>query len=247
MLIALMNGKSGRVKETIQSGSSWRDLFRTSEDLLTASVFGRLSYLDGPVLWSIICGACGRALPPFKTVELFNIEFWPTWPEKDEGRTVEPDVLLQFRTGDPSIRIDLIVEAKLGAGSGQYANQWEREWNAHHNLSSVSGEPVTPYLLAVGGLGHHASATAARIQREVKENGTQIEVISSSWANFLDAVLEQLERPCSSPQRRILKDIVEAFALAGYRRIHPLEGIISNRSFSGDSLNKLSRYDFRIR
>lgn len=47
MLVALTNGKAGRVGSEIKAGTSWRDVFRTSEDLLTATVFGRLAYLRG--------------------------------------------------------------------------------------------------------------------------------------------------------------------------------------------------------
>lgn len=55
MLVALTSGKAGRLKTEIAPGTSWREVFRASEDLLTASVFGRLIYLDGPSFCLYCC------------------------------------------------------------------------------------------------------------------------------------------------------------------------------------------------
>ena len=53
MLHAILHGKAGRIE---QEGESlrWRDLFKGSEDLLTATVFGRLPHLSDGALRAML-------------------------------------------------------------------------------------------------------------------------------------------------------------------------------------------------
>jgi hypothetical protein len=76
LLHAVLGSKAGKLP--VSDGTvSWRSAFRISEDLLTASVFGRLSYLDGPALWRVLRTTFGHSLPEYRVAELKEIAFWP--------------------------------------------------------------------------------------------------------------------------------------------------------------------------
>lgn len=245
MLLALTNGKAGRIKQDIASGSTWRSVFRASEDLLTASVFGRLAYLDGPMLWTILRRTFG-VLPDFKVVDLVNIEFWPVWDDDEiAGRTVEPDIFLQFHVGDPSQRIDVIVEAKLGVGAVQDAEQWRRQWLAYLRLQKSIGEPWRMYHMAIGGMGRNAAWNAGRLISQMPPETSAIEIMAANWPALADSVYRQLNEQPVTRDKRILIDIIEALALAGYRHINPLVHLKSSRKFDPASLVTLTSYDFQ--
>jgi len=246
MLIALTNGKAGRIKQDVSAGASWRELFRSSEDLLTASVFGRLSYLEGPMLWKILRRGLGFEIPDYKVVELYNIEFWPSWSEGEETtRTVEPDVFLQFKVGDPSNQIDLIIEAKLGIGLGQYADQWRRQWSAYHALSTTREGDATPYLIAIGGLGQHEASYLNRLLQDLQNDGHEIKALAANWPRLLAAVIAVDKETTSPRDQRILRDIVEALALAGYRQIQSFSGLTSHHRINQRSKAVLLDYKFQ--
>lgn len=62
MLRALLHSKDlGAVIDNSCDKMSWRHIFKANEDFLTASVFSRLSYLDGPELWYILRECFGHA------------------------------------------------------------------------------------------------------------------------------------------------------------------------------------------
>lgn len=245
MLLALTNGKAGRVKWDIASGSTWRNVFRASEDLLTASVFGRLSYLDGPMLWTILRRTF-RVLPDFKVVDLVNVEFWPVWDKDDvSGRTVEPDIFLQFHVGDPAQRVDVIVEAKMGVGAVQNAAQWQKQWLAYRELQKSIGEPWRLYHMAIGGMGRNAASNANRLISQMPVEAETTEILAANWPALADSVYHQLDEQPATRDRRILLDIIEALALAGYRHINPLVHLKSSRKFNPMSITTLSSYDFQ--
>ncbi|MGO7582399.1 hypothetical protein ACC689_09645 [Rhizobium ruizarguesonis] len=244
MLVALTNGKAGRIADEVKAGSSWRDVFKNSEDLLTAAVFERLTYLRGPRLWAILREAFGTELPDYKVVDLVDASFWPTWPENEEGtKTVEPDVFLQFKVGDPEVRIDLIVEAKYRPGYDQYAHQWKRQWTAYHKFVA-DDEEATPYLLAIGGLGAHAASTTQRLKTELLADGLEVLAIAANWPKLLDAITAELEKVEDSEERRVIGDIIEALALAGFRHIKQLQDLRSQRRMSPASKATLLDYDY---
>lgn len=197
---------------------SWRSAFRMSEDLLTASVFGRLAYLDGPVLWRVLRRTFGPTLPDFRVAELEDITFWPTWDESgEENGTVEPDVFLDFKLGDPPVSIRLIVEAKLGSYPTQYADQWIRQWTAYQEANGDDGNRV--FLAAIGGLGKNVEATVEKIVRDVTALGHEIEVAAAGWDRLLIAVEEERRLPLKRSETRIFDDIVTALGLASYQHL----------------------------
>ncbi|MGN7802501.1 hypothetical protein ACTJKE_07170 [Ensifer sp. 22521] len=192
-----------------------------SEDLLTASVFGRLAYLDGAMLWRILRRTFGSGLPEFRVAELNQITFWPTWAESGETNgTVEPDVFLDFKLGDPAISLRVIVEAKFGTYPTQYAGQWVRQWTAYHEATGDDGNRV--FLAAIGGLGKNVEVTVEKIVTEIAASGHDIEVVAAGWDRLLTAIEEERAKPMDGSADRILDDIVTALGLAGYQHLRLL-------------------------
>lgn len=247
MLVALTNGKAGRLKSEVPSGTSWRQVFRASEDLLTASVFGRLTYLDGPALWTILRSTF-PGLPDYRMVELLDVEFWPRWLEEGEESTVEPDVFLQFQVGDPAVRIDVIVEAKFGTAPAQYANQWRRQWTAYHAAREQEGEdvPRNVYLMAIGGMGARAPLHVERLLKELGKQDLQIRALAANWSDLLESLEDFLGKSVVRRDRRIVTDMIEALALANYRQVETLNTLPAPaQKWRMEAIAALADYDFR--
>ncbi len=219
MLQAVSSGKAGRfpVAEGEES-VSWRKAFRISEDLLTASVFGRLAYLEDEVLWRIMRRTFGAPLPDLRVAELEDIVFWPRWNDAlEDDREVEPDVFLDFKLGDPIAPVRLIIEAKLWKYPSHAASQWAREWVAYQDANDEEGHAV--FLCALGGLGKKVEETADRISAEVAALGHEIKVAAAGWDRLLDAIEEERQRPMPRSTTKIIDDIVTALALADYQHL----------------------------
>lgn len=219
MLQAVISGKAGRFPVVEGEESvSWRKAFRISEDLLTASVFGRLAYLEDEVLWRIMRRTFGSPLPDLRVAELENIVFWPKWNDAiEDDREVEPDVFLDFKLGDPATPVRLIVEAKLWKHPTQAARQWAREWVAYQDANGDDGHAV--FLCALGGLGKKVEETADRISTEVATLGHEIKVAAAGWDRLLDAVEEERQGRMSRATTKIIDDIVIALGLADYQHL----------------------------
>jgi hypothetical protein len=219
MLQAVISGKAGKIP--VGRGEekvSWRKVFRISEDLLTASVFGRLAYLEDDVLWRIMRRTFGSPLPDLKVAELEDISFWPRWSDSiEDDRNVEPDVFLDFKLGDPAIQVRLIVEAKLWKHPSQDARQWAREWVAYQDESGEDDQAV--FLCALGGLGKKVDETAERIVAEVSALGHEIRVAAAGWDRLLDALEEERLTPMPRATTRIIDDVVAALGLADYQHL----------------------------
>ena len=76
MLKAVLHGKAGRIEQEDNEAVSWRKLFKSHEDLMTAAVFGRFSYLSPNVQSHLLQQWLGCD-EDFSTFE--HIEFWPTY------------------------------------------------------------------------------------------------------------------------------------------------------------------------
>ncbi|MBY3476170.1 hypothetical protein HFN78_35680 [Rhizobium laguerreae] len=245
MLIAVTSNKSGRLPDNLKPGSSWREAFRQSEDLLTAAAFGRLTYLEGGVLWSVLRSACGNALPDFRFAELVAADFWPWWSAAGGEGRVQPDVVLGFSVGDPAIRIDIIVEAKLRPHSAQSARQWRGQWESYHEANGELPMADAVYLMAIGGLGVDADRTAEKLIKQNGDDGVEIKAVAASWDQMLNAVHARIGVSKIVPEKRILSDIIEAIALAGYRRLTLLDSLPSLPLHGvGRSMGALLDYDF---
>ncbi len=134
---------------------------------------------------------------------------------------MEPDVFIQFEVGDPSIHIDLIVEAKLGGA--QYAHQWYRQWEALRARNAPNEEQFAGtrkvYLLAIGGVGSSAAELAARLKSEiltVSDGKTALTAAAADWSRLYTA-LSAIDIFDSHTQR-IVDDIRDALSLFGFRQ-----------------------------
>ena len=228
MLTAILSSKAGRVSDEITPETSWRDIFKQSEDLLTAAVFTRLSYLPGDMFWRVLTETFGGPLGKYKIAKLDSIEFWPSWSRAD-GTRVEPDVFVSFLAGDPPRRVDLIIEAKLRRDdTKQSETQWANQWLAYSETMSAERELNDSnadelYLLAIGGLGPNRCAKLAELSKKAasEERAKDFQALGAGWDD-LAKKLKQLVHGSAS-ERRICRGALDALALAGYRPVHLLE------------------------
>lgn len=206
MLNAFLNNKAGTTQVDISVGTSWRAALKSSEDMLTATVFERLSYLPGADLWSILHMAFPD-LPSYRVAELKEITFWPRW--KDHGRgegKVEPDVIMHFELGDSQSQVTLVIEAKTGGV--QCANQITRQWKSAQKIEGISN----PILVLVGGLDRDALP-------ELRKNlGIDPKhMVGGNWPALAKAL--KLAPRTTNEITRILEDSLAALASWGYRYI----------------------------
>jgi len=226
VLHAILNGKAGALPADVSAGDSWRRVYRRAEDLLTATVFERLAYLNGPTLWAILVSTFrSGALPPRRVADLLEIEFWPLWQEAATalGQAVEPDVVLTLSIGDPAQRIVLIVECKAGGGL-QYADQWAREWLSFQAETTVTGQPDEVWLLAVGGLPDSAQRTVARFTDDIRTRwNTEVRALAAEWTDLARA-LDEIDTT-SLLEARIVRDLKLAL---GYRNVRPMSDLVAD-------------------
>jgi hypothetical protein len=228
MLQAILNGKAGVLATDVSVGQSWRHAYRASEDLLTATIFERLAYLDGARFWQILASTFrSGGLPQRRVAELREIEFWPFWQDAVEklGQSVEPDVVLTFSIGDPAQSVVLIVECKAGGGL-QYPDQWAREWAAFDARWATSERPDEVWLLALGGVPEGAARTVSGFTERIRKSwGLEIRAVAADWTD-LAQVLEEIEAS-SVFEARVLQDLALALDLHGYRNVRPMEGMVA--------------------
>ncbi|WP_286698103.1 hypothetical protein [Sulfitobacter sp. TMED3] len=223
MLHAILSSKSGRIHSG-DTVTKWRDIFRGSEDLITATVIERLSYLSGPTAWSILRKASGNMLDDFRVGELVEIEFWPMWEHQERKLGVEPDVFMQFDLGDPVKRYHLIVESKFW-GNSQDVNQWAYQLSAYGQL--LQSEELQPadsvVYLAIGGVKNSMlwrENMLAELGKEKRFQAANIEKLSFGMIGWMELVKACCETNHSSPEeKRILKDMIKGLGLYGYSYI----------------------------
>ncbi|WP_250866205.1 hypothetical protein [Caballeronia sp. INSB1] len=228
MLNAIFNGKkrgTGLEGIALKLGEA-----EGAEDVLTATVFERLSYLPDAVLTEFLSHLLLLDLPP-----LDEIEFWPWWTL--DGSCVEPDVLLTCGTRR------VLVEAKRHDFSQQqYAEQLARELLAGWR-EDVLGESVT--LLTVGGLDEYSPTRTRELKNQIfaaVSNATstavpEFELICRSWRDVyrsLDQVVGNAQGYGKGLQR-IVDDIESAFSWHGLRTHPPLWlGSLRGQSLDND-------------
>lgn len=244
MLRALMHSKDLGVHLNATKKTSWRDIFRTSEDFLTASVFSRLSYLDAPMLWQILCEAFGRELPRYKVVELEDIQFWPRW-ELSTRSFVEPDIFLRFKLGDPEVRADVLIEAKVNDTYLQSSVQWREELAAYREMMAAEGDQAASlYFLAIGGLGRNYSSTLNNLISNLAISDVDnVHILGASWSKLTDVIYMLSQGNVG--QKRIFSDVLEALAMCGERRILELSTLRGyNRNWNMNLVTALQDYDY---
>ncbi|MBB3020416.1 hypothetical protein FHR70_003497 [Microvirga lupini] len=222
MLNAILHGKGRTLPDDVKPGASLKSTFKRSEDLLTATIFERLSYLDGEIIWQLLRKTFKPdLLPNRRLASLEEIEFWPLWTKANSRlkKDVEPDVVLRFAVGDPARTVTLIIESKLDGV--QYPDQWAQQWIAHDEEYSGEDGPDECYFLALGGLRGSAEMTVSTFSERIAEqHGISVQAAAADWSDLMTALDEvDIER---RDVRRIVTDLQEALALHGYRRVRPL-------------------------
>ena len=254
MLNAILSGKSGTVSKDLKEGTSWRTLYKGSEDLLTATVFERLSYLPAARFFEILSKTFRFtvdeiALDP-EHVKLDAIEFWPRWEDTTEhAAIVEPDVYLRFLFGEVGETIDVIIEAKpYDTGAMQYKTQWIRQILAYKSVvDSPAEEKKSLKFLALGGLGRNSQNRFEKLKTEFYETveiaqlPDNFEMMGCSW-NKLLRVCQRLT-DLSDSEFRIISDVLEGLSLSGYRKRYFFKNLklsLSHEALDA-ALNKIGR------
>ncbi|MFT4929386.1 MAG: hypothetical protein ACI8WB_005519 [Phenylobacterium sp.] len=215
MLQAILQGKAGRIEHDGEASVSWRHLFKTREDLMTAAVFSRFSYLSPEVQKHLLCQWFGfdTVQPKHDFAEFDTIEFWPRFQLSRRGEhcEVEPDIVLRFK------RFNLIIEVKPPEGGNQYFTQWDKEIEALIQSEEDTEQPL--YFLAIGRI---ESSDANKWATELKKNqGTQlVKVAAIKWQPVTDSIVK-LHRDefewVTGQDRRILTDMIAALHLYGLK------------------------------
>lgn len=245
MLNAILSGKSGTLSQDLKKGTSWRTLFKGSEDLLTATVFERLSYLPDARFLEILADTFSFDIRPHKagSIKLETIEFWSRWEDvTSHAYIVEPDVYMRFLFEEREQMMDLIIEAKpFDTGTLQYKTQWERQILSYAAIGNEWDEPIAGVkFLALGGLGADPRRMFSTLEKAFFESVDpnllphNLTMKGCSWSALL-RVCESLKN-LSSFETRIIADILESLSLSGYRKRYHL----------GDLKTSLSHQDLDV-
>ena len=143
MLHAILRGKAGRIEREGES-LRWRDLFKGSEDLLTATFFGRLPHLSDGALRAVLRFLLGDN--PLDSTTFQRLELWPKLASLQDRRYVEPDVLLHF---DDAL---VVIEVKPPFGGDQYREQWLAQVNAVVSEAEFDDYEDRLYYVALGNI-----------------------------------------------------------------------------------------------
>ncbi len=137
MLRAILGNKAGRITLGEQSVSV-REIYKDREDMLTAAIVSRISYLSDVTLNNLFKSVFTESAVDFSLLN--EIEFWPNFSSSIQYR-VEPDVILHFEWGI------MVIEAKRPHNSYQYAEQWIKELES----LPASYREKDIYFLSLGG------------------------------------------------------------------------------------------------
>ena len=201
MLTAILYGKAGRVNIDEQV-LSWRELFRSREDLLTSVFFGRLHYLSEYAQASVLALLLGKSLSD-SLGALQNIEFWPRLQGLKNRLYVEPDVLLHFE------EYLVLVEVKLPLGHVQSQDQWHAQVQA---LELENCDRKSIIFLALGNNVPAWRSEAVDLEAEFSQIG--LRVVTQEWQILKDG-LNEMSDALDARDNRIITDWMKAFSLYG--------------------------------
>lgn len=220
MLQAVLHGKAGRIEHEGEESVSWRQLFQTREDLMTAAVFSRFTYLSSTTQNSLL-QAWLHSNADFSQFE--SIEYWPRYGYIDDAaglRDVEPDIVLRFNN------FNILIEIKPPTGGDQYYQQWQREIAAFIHSDTQKNLPI--YFLAIGRIEHKdAQLWGALLLNQHPDRLKSVHAIK--WQPVVDSIRNLLTLEMYSKQdSRILIDILDAMQLYG----------LKTQTFKWDGLNR---------
>lgn len=205
--------------------------FHHSEDTLTSSIFGLIQYLQEEDVYQILQKACGENTSfPQDIGNIISFQFWPHLSANDTKNSfiVEPDVLIE------TSNYVIIVEAKKYDGCGQYETQWENEIKS---VLNDYGNQQNVFLIAMGG---NKSLT----NRVIKVANISYPIYTASWFNLLFTV-SKMQSKTTGAKRRILSDVIRAFAKHGYMSVQWMNTLLSV-SFSNTNIAHSWAFDHHI-
>ncbi|WP_432471802.1 hypothetical protein [Amphritea sp. HPY] len=233
MLRAILQGKAGRV-DINGVNKSWRSLFQEREDLLSAAIFSRLSYLREPTSNQLLIQLFPDFYPGFGRI--VELEFWPRW--RLEGREVEPDVLMRFE------HCELLVEVKRPGGITQNSRQWQQELDAF--FENISTEKPLLFL-ALGGLGDNPKEVTDILSSQLQNIPSSVWVKGTSWQQFYKVLKElALNLDSDNEESRIINDMIESCELYGIREYRCMDGLnhLLQDLLNGCSINQNLIFDW---
>ncbi|NRB65244.1 MAG: hypothetical protein HRU40_19880 [Saprospiraceae bacterium] len=218
MLKAILHGKAGRIDQGEQDSVSWGSLFKTREDLMTAAIFSRFSYLSANLQSRLLKYWLGipEKDEPYDFLLFEGIEFWPRYKlnNGDKCCEVEPDLVLRFK------HFNVMIEIKPPAGGSQYFEQWQKEITSY--LQSDDRKDLPLYFLAIGRINERKTQTW--IDKLKEDNDTKLEgIIALKWQTITDSIikLRYSNDVVFTPQDHyILDDIVDALKLYGLKTVN---------------------------
>ena len=195
MIQAFFKGKSG-----IQVAQN--------EDFKTSSSIGLLKYLPDDVFWNIMRNSCiGLNTNEFGKILSFN--FWSHTDPTDTTNDcfVEPDVWIETEN------FDVLIEAKVADGAGQYEQQWKNEIQSILNEQSNNDYQKPIVLIALGG-NENLQPDTVLLKDE------DFPVFKSSWHNLILSVVRERDLSDTNDSIcRLLEDVIELFARQGIMKM----------------------------
>lgn len=216
MLRAIIHGKAGRIDSNGEN-VTWRHLFKSREDLLTAAIFTRWSYLSAESKHTLL----QNWIKDFEITDsdYKDIEFWAKFDLEVEGREfVEPDVLIRFKD------FNVLIEVKPPKGGSQKYEQWNRELEGY-----FSSEDLPVHFLAIG----RNTVNAATWKNKLLEKNNHLEsIITKSWKSVAESIYNLTKHTDTSLQdNQILSDMIEALKIYGVIA-HPYKWSDFNKQFA---------------
>ena len=205
MLHAILRGKAGRIEREGES-LRWRDLFKGSEDLLTATFFGRLPHLSDGALRALLRFLLGDN--PLDPATFQRLELWPKLASLQDRRYVEPDVLLHF---DDAL---VVIEVKPPFGGDQYREQWLAQVNAVVSEAEFDDYEDRLYYVALGNI-----PVAPLIRPELPERFVQMTL--REWEPLRRYLQTASEFESCRQDRAIRDEWLQAFELFGMASVVP--------------------------
>jgi hypothetical protein len=207
MLNAIIHGKAGRIElENDTDSISWRQVYKKREDLLTAALFSRFTYLSSLLQHRLLkqwLGGVGD-FTGFK-----GIDYWPRYElnKHDDRDFVEPDLLLRFTD------CDVLVEVKPPEGGDQYIEQWQLEIEGYY-AQEQSVKPL--YFLAIGRVSNilaDLDVKAIQVKHPTFQKASSIE-----WKPIASQLHKlHLSGELDAQDNRVAEDMGKALSLYGIR------------------------------
>jgi len=176
------------------AAAAWRKLVHSSEDLLTAGVFERLSYLEGELPLRLVLGACQvrelRSEPVPEPIK--EVHPWPRLEGDDEVSWREPDWVWLT----PSQVI--VIEAKWGRGVVP----------GHEQLSSQQ-------RLARRRWGRRTLFHISIVQSGSVTYPSGSQALTLTWRDLREAIASALRGAVPDGQARILRDALSILDARG--------------------------------